>query len=613
MIEALRKIFALLAIGGHKKLYWLLGAVIIMSVFDLVGVASIFPFLNVLSNPSVIEANNQLRWVYEKFNFTSKDHFLVALGGISFCILLISSFFRATTTIALIRFTWLKHYVISRHLLSQYLYEPYVFFLNRNSSELTAYLLTEVARVVSGVLMPFIFLISRSLLAVLILLLLVVVDPLVAIFVIGAIGGGYAIIYTCVRQKLSRTGQELLMYNKRMYKVLNESFGGIKDIKLMGKENVFIEQYANPARKVIDCYCSQFVITQFPRYAFEILAFGGLLLIAIYIAVIKKSYHEVIPLVGLYAFSAYRLMPTLQLIFQDLTSIRFGQASLKTIYQDYIDCLHKDVNESIKTILVLPFSEKVEFRNITFQYPKAPKSVIENLDLIINANTTIGFVGGTGAGKTTVVDILLGLLWPQQGEIIVDDIKLGPENLRMWQKNIGYVSQSIYLCDSTVTHNIAFGIPDNEINQQAVERAAQLANIHDFIVAELPKGYETTVGERGVRLSGGQRQRIGIARALYHNPSMLVFDEATSALDGITENTILEAIYNLTHKKTIIIIAHRFSTVRECDIIYLLERGRIVAQGTYQQLLANNQQFREMANKHEKDLKFSQSLADAQG
>ncbi len=613
MTEALRKIFNLLAIGGQKKLYWLFVAVIFMSMLDLVGVASIFPFLNVISNPGVIETSKQLRWVYEKFGFTSKDNFLIALGVVSFCILLLSNLSRGATTRALIRFTWLKHYAISRRLLSQYLYEPYAFFLNRNSSELTAHLLTEVARVVSGVLMPFIFLISRSLLAVMILALLIIVDPLVSIFVIGAIGGGYVIIYACMKERLSITGQEVVMHNKKMYKVLNESFGGIKDIKLLGKEHVFIGQYSEPARKAIDCYCSQFFIAHFPRYAFEILAFGGLLLIAVYIAVIKKSYHEVIPLVGLYAFSAYRLMPTLQLIFQDITSIRFAQASLKTVYEDYIECLKQEINESAKSVPALPFSQKVEFHDLTFQYPKAPKPVIENLDIVINAKTTVGFVGGTGAGKTTVVDILLGLLWPQEGEIVVDGVKLNMENLRRWQKNIGYVSQSIYLCDSTVAHNIAFGIPENEIDQYAVERAAKLANIHDFIVTELPHGYQTTVGERGVRLSGGQRQRIGIARALYHDPSMLVFDEATNALDGITENTILEAIYNLTHERTIIIIAHRLSTVKECDIIYLLEQGKIVAQGTYQELLKNNQQFREMADKNQKDLKFSQSLADTPG
>ena len=232
---------------------------------------------------------------------------------------------------------------------------------------------------------------------------------------------------------------------------------------------------------------------------------------------------------------------------------------------------------------------------MTFNYPKAETPVLEDFNLTIHARKMVGLVGGTGAGKTTLIDILLGLLTPQEGEMLIDGVKLDKGNLRMWQRNIGYVPQHIYLCDDTVTRNIAFGVLDEDIDHQAVERAARLASIHDFVTGDLPLGYETEVGERGVRLSGGQRQRIGIARALYYNPSVLVFDEATSALDGITEDVILEAIHQLAHQKTIIIVAHRLSTVRECNNIYLLEKGRIIDQGTYAELLANNQQFRKMA------------------
>jgi len=315
-----------------------------------------------------------------------------------------------------------------------------------------------------------------------------------------------------------------------------------------------------------------------------------------YMVIITKDYQQIVPLVGLYALAAYRLMPALQQIFQDLTSVRFSRCALDVIYNDFTQCAYKQ-RESIspQTQQSLPFSKSIEFRKMTFQYSKAPKPIIEDFDLLINANTTIGLVGATGAGKTTIIDILLGLLTPRKGGIFVDGVKVTEENIRSWQKNLGYVPQHIYLCDDTVKRNIAFGVPDNEIDGQAVRGAAILANIHDFVEKELPQQYETLVGERGIRLSGGQRQRIGIARTLYHNPSVIVFDEATSALDGITEDTILEAIHHLAHKKTIVIIAHRLGTVKECDIIYLLEQGRIVDQGTYDQLLANNQQFRKMA------------------
>jgi len=598
MIETVRKVLALLSVGERKGLYWLILAIIIMAIFDMIGVASIFPFLHVIANPEVIQTNDKLRWVYGQFGFTNKDTFLIALGLASFTIMLVNNIFRAGISIALIRFVWLKRVTISKRLFSRYLYEPYVFFLNRNTSELMSYLAVEVAHVVSYVILPCMQIFARSLLAILILGLLIAVDPMVATVVIVVIGGGYAVIYFFVRKKLLVMGDDTILYGKQVYKTLNEAFGGIKDVKLLGKEHVFVEQFDDPMKKTANHYCSQYKIHQIPRYAFEVLAFGGIILITVYLIAVKNDYQQVIPLVGLYALAAYRLMPAVQQIFNDLTLIRFGRSMLDTIHQDYVACKHHDYEKFIKSGHVLPFAKNIELRNITFQYPKAQKSVIENLSLNIKAKTTVGFVGGTGAGKTTLIDILLGLLWPRQGELFVDGIQLNEENLRMWQKNIGYVPQNIYLCDDTITHNIAFGIPDNEIDQEAVVQAAQLANIHHFIKNELPNEYATEVGERGVRLSGGQRQRVGIARALYHNPSLLVFDEATSALDGITENTILEAIYNLTHKKTIIIIAHRLSTVKDCDIIYLLEKGKIVDQGTHKELLANNQQFRRMADAH---------------
>ncbi len=613
MIETLKKIFFLLLVGRWQKLVFLFIAIIVMAVLDMLGVASIFPFLSVISNPEIIQSNSKLKWVYNLFEFSSKDSFLIAIGIASFIILFFNNVLRAVVNLALLKFTWGKRYIISKKLFSYYLYEPYVFFLNRNTSELTAYLASEIARVVSGVLIPCLQVLSRCLLTVLILGFLFVINPIVATVVIVVIGGGYALIYMFARKKLSQAGEDMVKYSKQIFKALNEAFGGIKDIKLLGRENVFIEQYSVPIKKSIDGSCTQFLIAQFPRYAFEVLTFGGILGIAVYIAVIQKNYHQVIPLVGIFAFAAYRLMPALQQIYQDITLIRFSLPALETVYKDYRNCIAIKREEQKSFSKTLPFLKNIELRNIIFKYPNSQKRVIDNLNFIIKSNTTIGFVGGSGAGKTTVVDILLGLLRPQEGEIIVDGVGLNNDNLRMWQKNIGYVSQHIYLCDDTITCNIAFGVPDNEINHQAVKRAAQLANINDFIENELPDGYETEVGERGVRISGGQRQRIGIARALYYNPSLLVFDEATSALDGITENAILEAIHNLFHKKTIIIIAHRFNTVKECDRIYLLDKGKIIDQGVYQELLKNNEKFRKMAQASEKDSGSSQSFVSELG
>ena len=402
-------------------------------------------------------------------------------------------------------------------------------------------------------------------------------------------------MYCCFRSKLASIGAAQRAYEGTMYSVLNETFGGVKEIKLLGKEDVFIERFSQPVSKILGCYSAQSLITSVPKYVFESLSFGALLLITVYSVVISKNYQEVVPMIGLYTLAMYRIIPALQQIFQSITSIRFGKSALDSVYNDMVNFKDYTKEHKINPGQGLPFNQEFEFRDVSFQYPQAEKKIFDRFNLVINANTTVGIVGGTGAGKTTVNDILLGLLTPQKGEILSDGVKIDHNNLRGWQQNIGYVPQHIYICDDTVMRNIAFGVPDNAIDPEAVRRAAQLAHIHDFIEKELPLGYATVVGERGIRLSGGQRQRIGIARAMYHNPSVLVFDEATSALDGITEDIILDSIHDLAHKKTIIIIAHRFSTVKECDIIYLLDKGKVIDQGTYQQLLANNEQFKKMA------------------
>jgi len=601
MFKTLKKILDLLVLEGKKRLYLLILAVIVMAVLDMVGVASIFPFLNVISDPDIIQKNVKLKWVYDKFNFSNKDVFLVALGVCSFVILVLNNILRAKIAVVLIRFSYVRRDVISKVLLEKYLYEPYAFFLNRNTSELTTYLVSEVARVVSGMLIPCLQVFARSLMALFIVVLLFVVNPVVASVIIVIIGGGYILIYGLLRKLVAKLGADMTEHSKGVYKSLHEAFGGVKDIKVLGKERFFIDNFSSSVSKLSDCYCWQFMFFQLPRYAFEILIFGGILFIAIFIAVIQGNYQDVVPIVGLYAFAAYRLMPTLQQIYQDVTSMRSSLAALEAVYKDYFMCSGKHEYDQIHQNQRFSFSKEIAFQNVSFQYPNAKELVVNDLNLTIKANSTIGLVGGSGAGKTTLVDILLGLFRPLNGVLSVDGEAINDQNLRSWQANIGYVPQSIYLCDDTIKQNIAFGVLDKNIDFQAVENAARLASIHDFIVQELPNGYESKVGERGVRLSGGQRQRIGIARALYHNPSVLVFDEATSSLDGITENAILEAIHNLSHKKTIIIVAHRFNTVKECEIIYLLDKGGIVDQGTYQGLLKNNEQFQKMAMASEKN------------
>jgi ABC-type multidrug transport system fused ATPase/permease subunit len=307
------------------------------------------------------------------------------------------------------------------------------------------------------------------------------------------------------------------------------------------------------------------------------------------------GFENTLPIVALYAFVGYRLMPALQQIYGAVTYLRFAGPAINILHADLIS-LHK-IDSQEANVKPMIFNQAITLTNIVYSYPNAPQSTLKGINLSIPARSTIAFVGTTGSGKTTSVDVILGLLEPQEGSLKVDGQVISDANRRQWQSTIGYVPQQIYLSDDTVVANIAFGVSLKDVDLKAVERAAMVANLHDFVTNTLPQGYSTKVGERGVRLSGGQRQRIGIARALYHNPQVLILDEATSALDGLTEQAVMDAVNNLGHEMTIILIAHRLSTVRQCDQIFVLESGKVGAAGTYEELISSSQHFAAMANR----------------
>jgi ABC-type multidrug transport system fused ATPase/permease subunit len=423
------------------------------------------------------------------------------------------------------------------------------------------------------------------------------IDPLLAVLVFLVCGGSYAIVYKITRRSLTIYGKRSAAAQGLRNKTVNEAFGGIKDLKLLGREEVFLQLYSIPSHDFAKTQAQRQTIAQLPKYALETIIFGGILLIILYFIGIKNNINGILPILSLYAFAGYRLMPALERIFAGLTALRFNMPVLDIIYNDIYDTGHPDTAHLLNhSYQPLQFSNTIRLKNVKYKYPQSNIEVIRQLNLEIQANTTVGFVGQTGSGKTTLIDIILGLLPVEDGELLIDDTCINQDNVRNWQKNLGYVPQHIYLADDSISNNIAFGIPHHEIDHQAVTRAAQIARLHDFVQNSLPEGYDTIVGERGVRLSGGQRQRIGIARALYHDPQILILDEATSALDGATENAIMDAIHNLSQQKTVIMIAHRITTLRECNVIHVMEKGEIIESGTFNELMASNAQFSEMAN-----------------
>jgi ATP-binding cassette subfamily C protein len=599
-MEIVRTFFDLLTARERRNLYLLFCAVLVMAGLEVVSVGSIMPFLQVAADPASVHENAYLSWAYETVGFADTNAFLIALGLGALAALVVSNAFIVFTTWVLFRYVWGRNHSLSRRLLRSYLYRPYEYFLTHNSAELGKNILEEVKEVTGQMLMPALRGGAKAIVALFIIGFLFFVDPVVAGMVTGILGLAYAGVYYTVRDRLDRTGAERVEANTKRYQFVSEAFGGIKDVKLRGKEETFLDQYNAPSKHYARVQAHYRVIKRAPRYILEAVAFGGIILIAVYLIAVQDNIRQVIPMLGLYAFAGYRLMPALQQTFKGIASARFNIAALENIHEDLqkrADAApHVSTNGTADTTeSPLTLDDRLALEGVSFTYPGAKEPAIKDLSLEVPAHTTVGFVGKTGSGKTTTVDLILGLLCPQQGMISVDGTPLRNDTIRRWQQDIGYVPQQIYLADDTVARNIAFGVPEENIDMGAVRNAAGRAHIYDFITGELPDQWQTIVGERGVKLSGGQRQRIGIARALYHRPSVLVFDEATSALDQATEASVMEAVYALEENHTMVMIAHRLSTVKRADNIVMLEQGRKVGEGNYDELANRHSKFQSMA------------------
>jgi ABC-type multidrug transport system fused ATPase/permease subunit len=596
MLTNLKKFLELLSSVEKKKLIILMIMILIMALVDMLGVASIMPFMAVLANPELIETNKILAKMYVYSKSADKESFFFILGLIVFFILVFSLFFKGMTTYFQIRFAMMCEYTIGKRFIEGYIHQPYVWFLNRHSAELGKNILSEVQNVILNVVMPFITIFSQGAVVIAIFVLLLFIDTLLSLSVCFFLGLCYFGIYKIMSRKLSSIGQSRLEANEGRFTAVIETFAASKEIKIGNHEDVCIKRFSNPAKIYAKQQIAAEVISTLPRFMFEAIAFGGLMLVILYLMNSKGNFSNSIPIVTLYAFAGYRLMPALQFIYRAVSQIRFAEASLNFLYNDLIKL--KKLNSSSKNFNIIKFENDIQLKNIIFKYPNSDNLVLKKLSLKILAKNAVALVGKTGSGKTTIVDLIMGILNPLNGTLEVDGNIIDSNNCKSWQKIIGYVPQQIYLANDTIEANIAFGIDVDKINSLEIERSAKIANLHEFVTNQLPEGYKTFVGERGVRLSGGQRQRIGIARALYHNPKVLIMDEATSALDGLTEKAIMQTINVLRNDITIIIIAHRLSTVRECDQIYLVDDGKIIAQGNFLELIQKNDTFSSMVSQY---------------
>jgi len=601
MISAYAKIYDLLDRKERVRFFQLVAMMFMMGILDMVGVASIVPFLAVVADPSRVDQNQYLRLVNEAMGFSDPRAFLVFLGLVVFSVMVISLGFKALTLYAMARFSLMRSHSLSGRLLGQYLHQPYVWFLGRNSAGIGKQILSEVQHVVNSAIVPAMRLLAQSISLLFLLGFLVWVEPIVAFAAILLVGGAYFVIFISARRYLLRMGQVRLAANKARFQIAQEAMGGIKEVKIMSLEDSYLARFRSPSREMAISGSGIQVVGELPRHLLEAIAFGGVIAMIVGLLYFGDGdLVDIVPTLGLFALAGLKMFPAVQQVYHCLIQLRSSAPTLDEIHRDLTESRSSAVNVP-RSASRLIMEQGFALDDVHYTYPNAGRPALDGLCLSIKARTTVGIVGGTGAGKTTAVDVMLGLLSPQRGRLLVDGCEVTVDKLRAWQNNLGYVPQQIFLTDDTVAGNIAFGVPQDGIDMAMVERAARIANLHEFVSQDLPLGYLTKVGERGVRLSGGQRQRIGIARALYHDPAILILDEATSALDNITERAVIDAVHNLGHEKTIIMIAHRLTTVQGCDCIFLVENGRLAAQGTYDELVAGNAAFRKLVTAHGSD------------
>lgn len=595
----LTRLLKLLSLKQRRLSFLLLGGMVLAGLIDVLGVTSILPFMAVVAKPELIQTNPWLHKIFTMLLFESTNSFLMSLGFAALGFMLFSNAVSLATATAILWFSSTLGLSLSGRILSSYLRQPYAYFLEHNTSNLVVNCTDDVTRVTTGIVTSTLQTIAKLVVVISILLLVLWVDPWLAISAGVVIGTVYACVFLGIRQLVTRLGRASKDANRERFRLVTEMLNGIKELKILGQIEAYPQRFARWSAVYAKNQWISAAVSLVPRYAIESIAFGSMIVVVLYLLAARKDFTEVIPLLVLYAFTAYRLLPAFQQLFSSATQIRFNLASLEVVEERLKVLGSAQAREAKPGLLAkvdpVSFERQIELKNIGFAYSTVRGPVLDDFTLAIQRNATIALVGSTGSGKTTIVDIILGLLEPQRGSLLVDGRPITSANVTAWQKRLGYVPQHIYLADDSLAANIAFGVAPKQVQMDRVWRAAQIAKLHEFVLAELPDGYATMVGERGVKLSGGQRQRIGIARALYSDPDVLILDEATSALDGITEDAVTDALQVLFHAKTIIMIAHRLGTVKHADQIYLLESGRVTDEGTYEELLDRSDVFRAMA------------------
>tara|TARA_A100000164_G_C21939623_1_gene789939 strand:+ start:3213 stop:5012 length:1800 start_codon:yes stop_codon:yes gene_type:complete len=586
IISTYKKLLFLLSPSERREFMILTFMIFILSIIELIGIGSIFPFIALISNPQAIESNILLSEIYQyalDLGITNSNEFTFYIGVLVFVLLVSSISLRAFITYSQIKYIERLRFNMSRRLIESYLHQPYSWFASQHSADLGRKILIEVGNVIMNGFNSLLELIARVMISFFIISLLVYLTPKISIILATTLGSIYILFYILSRSYTRKLGQSALDSNQSRFTTVSEGFRGIKEMKLSRLENVYLRLFSKYSDTFAKSETHSQIINQLPKFILEATIFGGLIFVLLFMMKTNVNFIEMLPSFSLFIFAAYRIAPSFNQIYSSINKISYVNPIIDKLYSDFNKLKILDKAECLENII---FDKSITLKNIHYRYPESTNDILENINLEIAAKSTIGIIGTTGSGKTTTVDIILGLLEPQKGTLEIDKKVIAHENLISWQKMIGYVPQKIHLIGDTIAANIAFGVPADEIDMNAVKRAAEAADLDGYINNYLPEKYTTYVGEQGIKLSGGQCQRIGIARAIYRNPQVIVLDEATNSLDEQTERTVINNLHNLHDNLTIIMISHRYSSLDKCEQIYQVEGGRIIKETTFKDLIS---------------------------
>lgn len=580
----------------YRQFGAIFAAMLLTAVLQVTGVASILPFMQLVATPGDIERHAWLSWLYESGGFATHRDMLLVLGVAVFVLFGGSVIATAITRWLIQRGAWSVAHRLSVRQLKIYMRLPYEFFLQNSSTELLRRIVADVNNFINDVLLASSQLLAHLVLALGLFVLLLFVNPAATLVAFAFFSGAYLLLHYLRHRFLVNLGRRRIMYDERRYRSFIDAITGMKAIRSSGSATFFVERFSRASKDYAGIYPTLEVTTHLPQFIMEIIAFGGILGLVIYLVAADGDFTHAIPMLTLFALATYRLMPALHTIFVSAARLSNSVSVIESVARDLsngypLEPVDTGIGEGI------PFRHRIRLHRVSFDYAAASTPIVRDIDLSIDKGQWVALVGTTGSGKSTLIDILAGLLIPAEGDLEVDGRRIGFDQHTAWRRHIAYVPQEVFLYDDTIARNISFG--DADPDPERLSAAARAANIDTFIMQELAQGYDTPIGERGIRLSGGQRQRIGIARAIYRRPEVLLLDEATSALDGITEAAIIRTLRETLPSVTVVMIAHRLTTVRLCDCIHIVDKGGIVAHGSYAELMASSPLFHSMATASE--------------